>query len=102
MTIEHRRAFLQRCGVTVPAIIASARAEGMSDYAGPAGEPAPLAMTPDEVFTIFVSEALAQIERRGLSIVRDSLVRSIFEAQGAALALVLAEIQKRTNGEKKA
>lgn len=97
MTIENRREFLKQCGITVPAVIASARAEGLSDYAGPATAP-PLAMSPEEVFTVFVSEALFHVGQRvpGISVTRDSLTRAIFEAQGAALALVLAELQKRT------
>lgn len=89
MSIDHRREFLKILGIGLPAAV-------LVDSEYGAGKPAPSdAMTAEEVFTLFVSEAMHQLELRGMAFDAFSVNRMFFEVQGAALALVLSQLQQR-------
>jgi hypothetical protein len=102
--MSDRRAFLKSLGVVVPAFPMAARAtHSVLDYAprqtGGATDSAVSAAgfcSPEDVFEIYVAEALRILQERGVSTIPDGLVRMTIEAQGAALAMVLAHLQNRS------
>jgi hypothetical protein len=89
MTIQGRREFLRGLGISVPAVVTAG-----TDYGAGIAAPAQ-AMTAEEVFTLFVSEAMHQLSLRRMATDKFSTNRLFFEVQGAALALVLSQLQQR-------
>ena len=97
--IEDRRAFLKTLGVAIPAFAASSGpVEAVAARDPPArlagGDPRGPIIRADEVFTIYVSEALAHLPA-WLATDPHSTVRAIIEAQAAGLAAVIIEMEKR-------
>lgn len=81
-----RRAFLKTMGVAVPAsIVAAPPAHGLPQNV----------LSPREVFETYVAECLHRLPQHGLTTEPGSVLRTIIEIQGAALATVLAELQHR-------
>lgn len=94
MTISHRREFLKSLGIAIPVGIVADPDYGV-------GKPAPSeAMTAEDVFTIFVSEAMRELEVRGLATGKNSTNRLYFEVQGTALALVLSQLQQQRDRDR--
>ena len=84
MTLADRRSLLKSLGIAVPASLLTATV--------PKNSP----VTPEEVFTLYVSESVRLLphimgEAAGD---RDSVLRQLIEVQGAALALVLVRLQQ--------
>ena len=101
MDLEGRRAFLKALGVSVPAFAASsalADAGPGKDVVAPARparwDPRGPIIRADEVFMIYVSEALSRLPSWAA---RDpaSTMRTLIEAQAAGLAAVIMEIERR-------
>lgn len=86
-----RRGFLKSIGVAVPSSIAAASV--IPAYAEPIRSP----LTPQEVFEIYVADSLRNLPKHVPGIMTDvgSVVRALVEVQGAALATVLIELQRR-------
>jgi hypothetical protein len=99
--IGDRRAFLHALGISVPiyGMLSAGDATPIGkDLPGPA-RPAPRdprdpIIRPDEVFLIYVSEALSHLPEW---VAKDahSNVRMLIEAQGAGLAAVIMEMERR-------
>jgi hypothetical protein len=85
MSIEDRRQFLKMLGIAAPV--------GMAVDAPRTVDDTPPRMNANDIFTLYVSEALQRAQERGLATDPTSNVRMFFEIQGAALAAVLAELQ---------
>lgn len=82
-----RRAFLKALGISVPAALVPDQA---------AIDPPRDGLSPSEVFEIYVAESLRLLPMHGLSTDNGSVLRTLIEVQGAALALVLAELQRHS------
>lgn len=91
-SLTDRRDFLTRLGIGIPASVIGSEAHAAASNAPDI--PSAVALSPQEVFTIYVSEALNCLPPYW-SRDANSNMRQLIEAQGAALALVLAHLQQR-------
>ena len=87
MSMQDRRDFLKAAGVALPASVVAAGATL------PSRRPTQPRLTPEEVFTLYVSETLKALPF-GYTRAPDSVVRALIEAQGAGLAMVLMHLQQ--------
>lgn len=86
-TMHDRRALLRGLGIGVPASLAIASsAEALPADLDP--------MTPQDVFEIYVSECLRCLPQHFAKDSRSNM-RMLIEAQGVALAMVLARLQQK-------
>jgi len=98
--LEDRRAFLQALGVSVPAAIAASAVPAgtvaaRDQPARPAArDPRDPIIRPEEVFLIYASETLAHLPP-WMAKEAGSVVRTLIEAQGAGLAAVIMEMERR-------
>ena len=91
-TLTDRRAFLTKLGIGIPASVLASEAE--ASVAPIPDVPSALPMSPQEAFTIYVSEALNYLPSY-YDCSPSSNLRHLIEAQGAALAMVFAHLQSR-------
>ena len=93
MSMSDRRDFLKTLGISVPAaLIATPTAAKEAEMAN--------AVTPQEIFEIYVSESLTLLPHYFADAATDrhSVVRQLIEVQGAALATVLMYLQSNRDG----
>jgi membrane-associated PAP2 superfamily phosphatase len=89
-SLVERRALLKFFGIAVPAALLPTVAEESERPSGPQ-----FFMRPDEIFTLFVSEMVAALPQQYADAARDrsSVLRTMIEAHGVAMATVLATFQ---------